>query len=208
MQGWPVFFAMLLLGAPALADQAASPPLRIYEEEFHLRADRRFGLTSWRELEATAGDLAAAAGCRALGVDCSDGADGPKAAGRYLKRPIASDAYRGTARLLRLRGGSYYAKFVAPPGYTICRAGLYRRAGILAGDAVFAGSIARSSVDGLAVYADLGSSSRGVAEFRLLVLYAARSGSLRGCWPDQTILFLCREGACRTSRSYPETDLR
>lgn len=207
MRRWPVFAAILLIGAPALA--GPGPPFRIYEEEFHLWADRRFEIEGWREVEADAGDLAAAGGCQALGVDCSDTASGPAAAGRYLKRPIDSDAYRGTARLLRVRGTAYYARFAAPPGYSICRAGLYTRSGLLRGGAVFAGALQRSGIDGLAVYADLGSGTDSAAEFRLLILYAP-VGSLQAsrCWPDQTILFLCGAGTCRSSRAYPQTDLR
>lgn len=206
MRCWPV--VALLLASPAFAGPGSAPAARIYEEEFHLRADRRFELPGWRQLEAENGDLAADAGCRALGVDCSDDAAGENAAGRFLKRPITSDDYSGTARLLRVRDGAYYARFVAPDGYTICRAGLYLKSGILRGDALFAGSIQRSGLDGLAVYADLGRSGDAVVEFRLLALYVPKARVDRGCWPDQTILFLCRSGRCSASRAYLQTDLR
>lgn len=206
MRCWPFVVAIGLLAAPAFAGAGGVPVARIYEEEFHLRSDRRFELPSWRAMEAEMGDLAAADGCRALGVDCSDAASGPGAAGRFLKRPIDSDAYRGTARLLRVRDGAYYAKFVAPEGYSVCRAGIYLKSGVLEGSVTFAGSIQRSGADGVAVYAAL-TGPDAAAGFRLLVLYVPHS-EVSGCWPDQTILFVCEAGRCAGNRAYPQIDLR
>ncbi|MCX5514041.1 hypothetical protein [Kaistia algarum] len=182
---------------------------RVYQEEFHLRADRDFQLPGWRDMDSGTAALLVEAGCRALRTDCSPDAAGQDSSDRFLKRLIHSDDYRGTAWLTRVRGGSYYARFVAPSGYSACRAGVYWKGGLVHGGVRLAGSIERSGLDGVAVYANLDPSADGVAEFRLLILYVAKAElASHGCWPDQTLLFLCRDGICQPSRAYPETDLR
>lgn len=213
---WRSLWLLVLVFAGAAsaagAGEASADGPRVYQEEFHLRADRRFRLTTWREMSPASAGLLVESGCRALGFACSDEATDRDESQRYLKRMIVSGDYKGTARITRVRKESYYAKFVAPKGFTVCRAGIFLKSGSITQEARFGGSIQRSGLDGLGVYADLGRDAAGTGgiEFRLLIQYVPRGeAAVRRCWPDLTVIFLCRgSGDCRASRSYPETDLR
>jgi hypothetical protein len=184
---------------------------RVYLEDFRLgagpEAERVFG---WRELDAERADAAAQSGCRALGFDCGDDPDPARAAARFLKPEIVAGAYRGTARIVRQRGSSYYVKFDAPPGFTLCKAGIDLVGGHIGSGAIFAGSIQRIGRDGLGVYAALPQDGRGAIAFRLMIATVPQARlDNEPCWPDGTIVFLCAgPERCRPSRAYPETDLR
>lgn len=210
--------ALFLLLLPALASNALGlepmrpvPSPRIYLEEFHMATGGPFSVVTWRAYDPALTDIRVEAGCRALGLSCAVDGDQPANATRYLKRTIAIDNYLGTARISRQRGDRTYAKFAAPNGFTVCRAGIYLRDGVITPGATFAGAILRSGQDGLAVYADLGppSTSKRSIEFKLLVQYVAQqSPEAESCWPDGTIVFLCGAKGCEGSRSFPESVLR
>ncbi|WEK49813.1 MAG: hypothetical protein P0Y66_19275 [Candidatus Kaistia colombiensis] len=192
---------LLLLANGASAAETA----RAYLEDFHLGSG--IGrVESWRELDPAR----AVASCRALGFDCSDDPDPARAATRFLKPPVVSGPYRGTAKILRQRGTSYYASFETPPGFRICKAGIDLVGGSIGRGAIFAGSIQRAGRDGLGVYAALPADGSGVIAFRLLIAAVPEARFAPDlCWPDGTILFLCLgDGRCQASRVYPEVDLR
>ena len=209
---------LLLLMLPALASGALGlepmrpvPSPRIYLEEFHMATGGQFSVVTWRDYDPHLTDIRVDAGCRALGLSCAVDSDQPANATRYLKRTIAIENYLGTARISRQRGDRTYAKFTAPDGFTVCRAGIYLRDGAITPGATFAGAILRSGQDGLGVYADLGPLGAGKRsiEFKLLVQYVARqSPEATNCWPDGTIVFLCGPKGCEGSRSFPESVLR
>lgn len=204
----------LLVAGYASAD-GLSPSIggpRVYQEMFQLRSDGRFSVPTWREVAPDLAEMSVLAGCQSLGFDCGDDPGAVDPATRYIRRTIVSGVYRGTAAIVRVRQDRYYAKFTAPKGFTTCRAGIYSKAGSISDGATFAGSIQRSGSDGVSVYADLGDAppEPRFIEFRLLILFVPKDSSPKPrCWPDQTILFLCRgHGDCRSSGAYPETDLR
>jgi hypothetical protein len=207
MRGWLV--ALIVLVAPVAVSAEELP--RVYLEDFRLGvgagAER---VPGWRRLAAERVDSMAQSGCRALGFDCGDDPDPGRAAARFVKPEIISGTYRGTARIVRQRGTSYYVKFDAPPGFTLCKAGIDLVGGHISAGAIFAGSIQRIGRDGLGVYAALPASGEGAIAFRLVIVTVPRSSVEReACWPDGTILFLCAgPERCRPSRAYPETDLR
>ena len=210
MRGWLV--ALIVLVAPAASVSAASGELpRVYLEDFRLGAGPEVErVLGWRELDAERADAAAQSGCRALGFDCGDDPDPARAAARFLKPEIVSGLYRGTARIVRQRGSSYYVKFDSPPGFTLCKAGIDLVGGHASPGAIFAGSIQRIGRDGLGVYAALPANGGGAIAFRLMIATVPQPRFDReACWPDGTILFLCAgPERCRPSRAYPETDLR
>jgi hypothetical protein len=194
---------LLLLARGASAEEVS----RVYLEEFRLGHDTE-RVETWRELDPER----AVSGCRALGFDCSDEPDPTRAATRFIKVPTVSGLYRGTARMLRQSGGSYYAAFEAPPGFRVCKAGIDIVGGLISPGAIFSGSIQRAGGDRLGVYAALSrdEGTPGRIAFRLLVATVPREKfDPDFCWPDGTILFLCLgEKRCQASRSYPEAELR
>ncbi|WP_201400278.1 hypothetical protein [Kaistia sp. 32K] len=195
----------------ATASAAPDGLPRLYLEDFRLgNAPEAERVPGWRRLDAERADADALSGCRALGFDCSDDPDPERAAERFLKPEIVAGPYRGTARIALQRGASYYAKFDAPPGFSICRAGIDLVDGFISRGAVFAGSIQRNGRDGLGVYAALPEPGGGGIAFRLLIATVPEARFDReACWPDGTIVFLCAgRDRCRPSRAYPETDLR
>lgn len=208
MRGWLV--ALLVLAAPVASVSAEELP-RVYLEDFRLGDGPGVArVVPWRQLDAERADIAAQSGCRAFGFDCGDDPDPARAAARFIKPEIVSGAYRGTARLVLQRGASYYVKFDAPPGFTLCKAGIDLVGGYASPGAIFAGSIQRIGRDGLGVYAALPKAGEGAIAFRLLIATVPEARFDRdACWPDGTIVFLCAgPERCRPSRAYPETDLR
>lgn len=204
--------ACVLLVLPAQAEMRGGLRIlpRVYLEEFHLRSAGPPAVSGWMQEDPDAAALLAAAGCRSLGFSCAADEDGEADIVRYVRPPIVSGRYRGTAVLVRVRGDRYYAKFTAPPGFATCRAGIFLKDGAISPGATFAGSIQRSGIDGLAVYADLGGGAEPrFIEFKLLIQYVAAAGAERqGCWPDLTLVFLCGARGCNASPAYPETYLR
>lgn len=192
---------LLLVASGASAAETA----RVYLEDFRLGGDAG-RVESWREVDPSRADGA----CRALGFDCSDDPVPARAATRFLKPVIVSGLYRGTAKILRQRGASYYASFETAPGFRICKAGIDLVGGAIGRGAIFAGSIQRAGRDGLGVYAALPAEGAGVIAFRLLtVVVPAVRYEPDLCWPDGTLVFLCvGERRCQASRAFPEADLR
>ncbi|MCX5516926.1 hypothetical protein OSH10_00625 [Kaistia defluvii] len=190
-----------LLANGASAGEAA----RVYLEEFRLGSPAR-RVEGWRELDPER----AASGCRALGFDCGDDPDPARAATRFLKPMLVAGPYRGTAKILRRRGNSFYAAFETPPGFRLCKAGIDRVGGRIDRGAIFAGSIQRAGGDRLGVYAALPADGSGAIAFRLLVVMVPEARfAAEPCWPDGTLLFLCSGTTrCQVSRAYPEADLR
>ncbi|WP_018183476.1 hypothetical protein [Kaistia granuli] len=206
---WLFGLFVVLVAAQAAADEQP----RLYLEDFRLgHAPGAVRVASWRELDPDRAEAQALSGCRALGWDCSEEPDPARAAARFIKPEIVVGAYRGTALVLRRRGQSYYAKFAAPPGHTICKAGIDLVGGYISPGAVFAGAIQRIGRDGLGIYAALPQASHGSAAiaFRLMIATVPTVRFDRDtCWPDGTIVFLCPGSTrCQPSRAYPETDLR
>ncbi|HWJ71567.1 MAG TPA: hypothetical protein VNX29_00215 [Kaistia sp.] len=202
----------VLFIVPAKADMPAGLRImpRVYQEEFHLRSSGPPVLKGWMQEDPEAAAMLAAAGCQSLGFACADEAGDAGDVVRYVRPAVVSGRYRGTALPVHLRGDRTYAKFLAPPGFVTCRAGIFLKDGAISPGATFAGSIQRSGRDGLAVYADLGDGDEPrFIEFKLLIQYVAAAGAeRRSCWPDLTLVFLCRPSGCRASPAYPETDLR
>ncbi|MBZ9937475.1 hypothetical protein LB518_14315 [Mesorhizobium sp. BR1-1-16] len=202
----------VLLIVPAQADMPAGLRImpRVYQEEFHLRSSGPPVVKGWMQEDPEAAAMLAAAGCQSLGFSCADEEGDAGDVIRYVRPSVVSERYRGTALPVHLRGDRTYAKFLAPPGFVTCRAGIFLKDGAISPGATFAGSIQRSGRDGLAVYADLGDGDEPrFIEFKLLIQYVAAAGAeRRTCWPDLTLVFLCRSSGCRASPAYPETDLR
>ncbi|MET4633844.1 hypothetical protein [Kaistia defluvii] len=192
---------LLLLANGASAEEMA----RVYLEAFQLGSPAR-RIEGWRELDPAR----AVAGCQALGFDCSDDPDPARAATRFLKPILVSGPYRGTAKILRQRGNSFYAAFEAPPGFRLCKAGIDRVGGSIDRGAVFAGSIQRAGGDRLGVYAALPADGSGAIAFRLMTVMVPEARfAAEPCWPDGTLLFLCSGTTrCQVSRAFPEADLR
>ncbi|MCX5569422.1 hypothetical protein [Kaistia nematophila] len=192
---------LFLVAHGASAGEAA----RAYLEDFRL-GDATIRVEGWRELDPGRAEAA----CRALGYDCGDDPDPARAATRYLKPQFATGLYRGTARVLRQRGGSYYGSFEAPPGFRICKAGIDLVGGEISRGALFAGSIQRTGRDGLGFYAALPADGSGVIAFRLLTIAVPAARFAPDiCWPDGTIVFLCvGDRRCQASHVYPEAELR
>lgn len=208
-RGMRLVMAVVLI-VVAQAGLRAGPRIepRVYLEEFRLRSAGPPLVRGWMQEDPDAAGLLAAAGCRALGFAC-DGGD-VDAVIRYVRPAVTAAHYRGTATPVRIRGDRTYAKFVAPPGFTICRAGIFLKDGAISRGATFAGAIQRSGSDGLAVYADLGAGGEPrFIEFKLMIEYVAAAGADRAaCWPDLTLVFLCGADGCRASRTYPQSALR
>lgn len=203
---------VVLLLVPARAEMPAGLRImpRVYQEEFHFRSAGPSAVKSWMEEDQDAAAMRAAAGCVSLGFSCAGDAGDTSDIVRYVRPEVVSGGYHGTAMLMHVRGDRAYAKFLAPPGFITCRAGIFLKEGAISDGATFAGSIQRSGRDGLAVYADLGEGGEPrFIEFKLLIQYVAAAGAdRRACWPDLTLVFLCRPSGCRASPAYPETDLR
>lgn len=204
---WWLVTAFVMVAVPAFAGELP----RLYLEDFRLGATPDAArVLAWRALDAERADAVAQSGCRALGFDCGEDPAPSRAAALFIKPEIVSGAYRGTARIVLQRGRSYYAKFDAPPGFTLCKAGIDLVGGHISHGAIFAGSIQRIGRDGLGVYAALPGRGEGAIAFRLMILTVPREDVDReACWPDGTIIFVCAgQDRCRPSRAYPETDLR
>lgn len=199
--------ALWMIAAFATADELP----RLYLEDFRLGvAPGAERVAGWRRLEAEQADAEALSACRVLGFDCGDDPDPARAAARFVKPEVVAGAYRGTARIVRQRGSSYYVKFDAPAGFSLCKAGIDLVGGFISPGAVFAGSIQRIGRDGLGVYAALPAQGEGAIAFRLVIATVPQARFDRdACWPDGTIVFLCSGSRrCQPSRAYPETDLR
>ncbi|SHF56400.1 hypothetical protein SAMN02745157_2414 [Kaistia soli DSM 19436] len=203
---------VVLLVVPARAEMPAGLRIlpRVYQEEFHLRSSGPPAIKGWMQEDPDAAAMLAAAGCETLGFSCAGEAGDASDIVRYVRPEAVAAGYRGTATLTHVRGDRTYAKFMAPPGFVTCRAGIFLKQGAISPGATFAGAIQRSGHDGLAVYADLGEGGEPrFIEFKLLIQYVAAAGAeRRSCWPDLTLVFLCRPTGCRASRAYPETYLR
>lgn len=204
---WPLVALFVIAAVPVSAEELP----RLYLEDLRLGAGPGAErVLRWRQLDAERMEAEALSGCRALGFDCGDDPAPGRAAARFIKPEIVSGDYRGTARIVRQLGTSYYVKFDAPPGFTICKAGIDLVGGFASAGSIFAGSIQRIGRDGLGAYAALPAGGEGAIAFRLMIATVPRPRFDRElCWPDGTIVFLCAgPERCRPSRAYPETDLR
>ena len=121
----------------------------------------------------------------------------------------ASPAIRGqniqtSARLdlERSNAGAYYAAFLAPPGYTTCKAKIDVRHGAMAGDAAFKGIIRRTSDrlgNGVAVEARA-PTNRPPGQwigYQIYVEFVRKEKLAQvDCWPENTTIWQCEGQTC------------
>ena len=140
--------------------------------------------------------------CAFYGVNCSQAAVAIGKAAYYATPYINESNISTTARIDKHEGEEYYATFVAPPGYTTCKAVIDVGKGSITGPSTFNGSIQRMPVwDGIRLYAVVPKNrpSPQWVSFRVDVEFV-RPGKLGkyGCWPHNTLVFQCTGQNCTT----------
>ena len=125
-------------------------------------------------------------------------------AAAYATPYVSNNEISTTAWIHRHPGEEYYAKFVAPSGYTTCKAVIDVGNGSITGGSTFNGGIQRMpgpNGDGIGLYAVVPKQrpSGQWASFRVDVVYVPH-GTLEQhqCWPDGTLVWQCTGQDCHT----------
>jgi hypothetical protein len=148
-------------------------------------------------------------GCWIFDVDCSDEAAAIRQGADYVNG-VFSNAYVHTTAFIDTHEGEHYqAKFVAPDGYTTCKAKIDSNNGSITGESTFSGILQRMTKSngdgiGLDVVVPQNRDSGQWAAFMVYVEYARKDRVGRfDCWPDNTSLWLCGHGSTGCRILYP-----
>jgi hypothetical protein len=140
--------------------------------------------------------------CDAFKIDCSSSAI---ASARYATPYVSTGNVQTTAYIDKHMGEEYYEKFVAPPGYTTCKAKIDVGNGSITGGSTFNGLIQRmtgANGDGVGLYAVVPKyrPSGQWVRFRVFVEFVPIGTSLdeAKCWPNNTPIFQCTGETCNT----------
>jgi hypothetical protein len=176
----------------------------VVPHEFHAWEQGGFGLKTLKEMGTKEFQAMLTAVCAAWLIDCSEEAAAIRAGAYYATPLIAGQNIYTTAFVDKHPGEAYYAKFVAPPGYTTCRAVIDVGNGSITGESTFNGSVQRMpgpNGDGVGLYAV-------VPKFRpsgqwvsfIVNVEFVPNGTLNQhqCWPDNTLVWQCTGQNCST----------
>jgi hypothetical protein len=183
---------------------SSSNDVIVVPHEFTAGEQDGFGINSIKEMGSNEFALMLTAACAAYGVDCSKVAAGIQQGAYYATQYISQPDLRTTALLDKHPGEAYYAKFVAPSGYTTCKAKIDIGNGSITGGSTFNGSIQRMPGplgDGVGLYVVVPKNrpSGQWVSFRADVEFV-RPGMLNQyqCWPDGTVVWQCTGQNCST----------
>ena len=201
----PALTAIFLVSSTAWAQQGPVVAM----ESWDAWENGGFFHKTIKELGSDEVRYAITAVCALYGTNCSQQAAVFQQWSQQASRITNTGNAITTAWIDKHPGEEYYAKFLSPSGYTICKASVDVKNGSITGGATFNASIQRSPPspqDGLGLYVVVPKNrpSGQWAKFNSVVTYVP-VGALQqhGCWPDNLLVVQCTGNNCNTPPGYP-----